>query len=176
MSWSSLLLQGGASGIQNVTSFILQSREAASNRRWQKWRNEVVNISNAMNQNTITVNEIKAKEASAIEAHAIRASKRLVGAQVEQAAAVAGVTGRSVQQTINQVNRDAARADERRVTDLENRLMGYATQRDSSQLQALQQTEFSPIPNPTGASQLLNFGTDIADLWKQYGTGIKNKT
>lgn len=173
MAWSQLAIQGVGSAVQHGMSFITARREAKSQKRWQDWRNKMLAFANAEQQNTITLNERMAIQRSAMERQAIQTSARLTGASTAVSAAAAGVTGRSVIQTMNQVKRNAAAAEYRRETDLKQQLMGFQIQRESLNMQEVQQREYNPIPTPSGASQMLGFATDMGNLWNQYGPEIR---
>lgn len=180
MAWSQFAMEAGGSALQHGLSFITAQREAKSRKRWQDFRNRMLRFANAEQQNTITLNERMTIQRSAMEAKAIKDSARLTGASTAVAAAAAGVSGRSVVQTMNQVRRNASMAEQRRELDLRQQLLGYQTQRESMNMQVVQQTEYDPIPKPTGAAQLMGFAQDLGGLWDTYGADIKasrtNKT
>lgn len=173
MAWSDMAFEGVGSLLQNGASFLVARQKAKSDKQWQDWRNKIVRLSNAKNQNSITTNTQLALQRAALTQEAIRKSERLTYASTEVQAAATGTIGRSVNQTMAQVNRNAADARTRASMDLDQQLLGFQAQRESSNLQTVQQTEYSPIPMPTGASQLLNFGTDVAKLWQTYGKTTK---
>lgn len=123
---------------------------------WQKYRNTMVNLSNSINQNAITQNEILAQQAFADQALKIKKGSLMSTARAEVAAAAAGVKGRSVNQAMLDVKRNAANREYERQVSFTNANLAFDQQRLQSKMSADMQQDYTYLPKPNSASYYLN--------------------
>ena len=154
-------LQAGLSVAQGLTGFIQSSREAKYRRKLQEYNNAMTRLANAQNQNAITLNQNMAVERSLAQQFQIERSEYVTIGEAEVSAAAAGTAGRSVNQTLYQVQRSADEAESNRQSDLEAQLAGFQQQRLNSAMQAAQQIDYSFIPSPNPVSSMLGIATDL---------------
>lgn len=120
-----------------------------ASKQMQKWRNTMVNLSNAVNQNNITQNVTNTIRQSARRAVSMRRDELGVMGSATVAAASAGVRGRSVQATFFDVSRKAGQLERQREIDLEGFFQQATAQRVSSALSAAQNQDYTYIPKPS---------------------------
>lgn len=126
-----------------------------ANIKWQKYRNTMVHLSNAMNQNTITNNEIISNQAFADQALVIKKGSILGQARAEVAAAAAGVKGRSVNQTMFDIQRNAGIQEAQRQQSLKNSQLAFDQQRLNSAMSDKMQQDYTYFPKPNPAAYYL---------------------
>ena len=158
----------GLSVVKGVTSFLAQRDEAKSKRAWQRYKNTMLNISGGRAKNALVANQNMAVERSSMQAVEIDKSEYTTLASAEVAAAAAGVEGRSVNQTMFQIQANAASAQAARERDLTAQLLGFQQQRENVDMQVAMQTDITPIPTPNVASTLLGIGTELWSTHKAY--------
>lgn len=122
--------------------------QAKADRAMQEYKNKMVNIADAMNQNSITTNTTKTIQQSARQAVHLRRNEIGVLGSTASAAAAAGVRGRSVNATIIDAKRNAGFAEGARVRDLEGAQDQFTQQRIGSRLSAIQNQDLTHIPKP----------------------------
>ena len=161
-------LDMGLSLAQGITGFIQSSREAKYKKALQEYNNTMVNLANAQNQNAITTNQNFAVEASLAQQFEIERSLYTTTGEAEVAAAATDTAGRSVNQTLYQVQRSADEAQSKRMSELESQLAAFGQQRINSSMQALQQIDNSFIPSPNPVTSMLGIATDLYKIQKRY--------
>lgn len=144
--------------------------KAKAQKKWQAYTNAMTNISNAMNQSAISQNESMAVEQSLMEAVNIQRGGILTEAKAEVQAAAAGVAGRSVNQTILDIQSNAAAKERARQINLENTLSGYAQQRTQSAFQAQLNQDYSFIAKPSASTALFGAAMDSMKVWEDRRT------
>lgn len=154
-------LQAGLKAADGITSFITANRDAKYRKKLQEYNNAMTMLANAQNQNAITTNQNAAVERSVMEQFNIERSRYTTIAQAEVSAAASDTAGRSVNQTLYQIERSAEEADGNRMADLEMQLAGFQQQRLNSSMQANQQIDYSFIPRPNPVTSMLGIATDI---------------
>lgn len=164
--WTDLALGGGLSLLRTGMEYSEAKKAAESKKAWQAYRNTMVQLSNANNQNIITTNENIARDNSLNQAFQIERSEYITSAQAEVAAAASGTGGRSVNAVMFDIEHNASVAQARRRQDLEYQYLQADNQRQQSQLQAAMSMDYSPIPEPNPATYMLNFATDAYKLYK----------
>ena len=120
----------------------------------QAYNNKMAKIANAINQNAITQNTTLAIQQSAKKAVYLRKDEITTLGSTAVAAAAAGVRGRSVQQTLTDVQRNAGLLEKQRVDDLEQYFLQADQQRLGSALSAAMNQDYSYIPKPSLTSYL----------------------
>ena len=136
--------------------------QAKAAQRMQDYRNKMLSISNAMNQNSITTNTSLAIQQSARQAVYMRRDELSTLGSTAVSAAAAGVKGRSVNATLLDVQRNAGYAERQRSEDLELQFLQYDQERLNSSLSATMQTDLSYIPKPKLSSYLIKAAGNIA--------------
>lgn len=174
MTWYSSPEAGLATkGLMEFASGFMSYRadKAASKaqRAWQAYSNTMVEIGNAVNQNAITTNEILANQAFADQDIQIQKGGLMAQAKAEVAAASAGVKGRSVNQAMFDVQRNAADREYQRQVSLKNATLAFDQQRLQSSMSAKLQKDYSYIPKPSPVSYFLNAGQNTLDYAQKLG-------
>lgn len=164
--WSDLALSGGLAALRQGTSFIQAQKDADAKRAWQEYKNTMLQMSGANNQNILTTNANIARNSSSEQAFQISRSEYLTSAQAEASAAASGTGGRSVNDVMFDIERNASFAQSRRKQDLENQYLQIDNQRQQTAFQVASQMDYSPIPEPNPATHMLNFATDITKLYQ----------
>lgn len=167
--WADMALNGGLSALRLGTSFLNAKKDAESKKAWQAYKNTMLQLTDANNQNILTTNENIARADSVQQAFQIERSEYLTSAQAEVAAAASGTEGRSVNAVMFDVERNATMAQSKRKRDLEARYLQIDNQRTQSSFQAAMQVDYSPIPEPNPATYMLNFATSVGKLFSTGG-------
>jgi len=162
--WSDLQMQGTASLVTSLGSYIAASKKAKSDKLWQDYNNKMTRLSDAQNQNALTVNENMMRERSALAEVQIRKSEMLTLGSAEVSAAATGTTGRSTRAVLFDIRRNAANASKARQQDLDYQYLGIDNQRQGSAMQAQANIDHTVIPKPNPATYILGFANDYAKL------------
>lgn len=152
MEWLSL----GLNVLGAYSSYQADKAAAKAQKAWQAYSNTMARLSDGLNQNAITTNEIFSERAFAEQAIGIKQSNILADAQAEVSAAAAGVKGISVDDVMQDINRNAANAESKRQDDLVASRLAFDQQRQSSAMSAAMKQDYSYIPSPKLGSYLLN--------------------
>jgi hypothetical protein len=164
--WTDLAISGGLDLLRQGIAYNDAKKAADSKRAWQAYKNTMVQLSDANNQNIITTNENLARANSVEQAFSISRSEYLTSAQAEVSAAAAGAGGRSTNDVLFDIERNATSAQARRQQDLRDQYLQADNQRNQSRFQAAMSTDYSPIPEPNPATYMLNFATDAYKLYR----------
>lgn len=143
------MFRAGSDLLSGIMSYNSQMKTAKAKRAWQAYSNTMVDLSNAVSQNTITDNTLMAEASFAQEAIDIRRQNLVASASTEVQAAAAGVKGNSVERSLVMVSRNAAEAERNRQIKRESTLMAFQQQRVNAGLQAAMQKDYSYIPKPS---------------------------
>lgn len=164
--WSDLAIGGGLSLLKQGVGYSEAKKAAEAKQAWQAYKNTMLELSNANNQNIITTNENLARRNSADQSFSIERSEYLTSAQAEVAAAASGTGGRSVNAVMFDIEQNATMAQAKRKQDLEDQYLQAENQRQQSNFQTALSHDYSPIPEPNPATYMLNFATDAYKLYK----------
>lgn len=148
MVWM-MAAQLGLSALQGAASYKAKKQQAEAQEKWRKYNNAMVNLGNAMNQNAITQNEVLAMQNSVFQATELKKLNIQQTGAVAAAAAAAGVKGRSVNQSMFNVQRNAANADRDRQISLQNQFAAFDQQRLQSGMSAAMQQNHTQIQKPS---------------------------
>ena len=165
MSWAEWQINGAVGGMQAVGSFIQKSRQAKSDRAWQKYNNTMTRIQNGVNQNNITTNQNMALERKVRESFNLRVAKYQTEAKAEVAAAAVGAEGNSVDMVMRDIQQNESRMQANLDKDFEYQRAGFQQQRQSSALQTEMQIDYRQIPKPSIAQDLLKWGAETGTEW-----------
>lgn len=166
-------LQFGMTALKGVTGYIQSAREASYKQKIKEYNNQMVRLADANNQNAITTNQNLAVERSTRTAFAIERSHYATTGKAEVAAAASGTAGRSVNQTMFQIDRSAAEAEASRKSDLDAQLAGFSQQRLNSNMQARQATDISFIPQPNPAATMLGLTGDLIKVYNRHQSTLQ---
>jgi hypothetical protein len=155
-------IDAGSDILSGIMSYNAEMKVARAKRAWQAYSNTMVDLSNAVSQNTITDNSLLSETAFAQEAIDIRRQKLVAAASTEVQAAAAGVKGGSVDRAMVMISRSAAEADRNRQIKRESTLMAFEQQRVNSGLRAAMQKDYSYIPKPSFAAKMFTAITNSA--------------
>lgn len=131
---------------------------AKAQKRIQAWRNTMTNLSNALNQNSITQNQIMSNEASRRQALDIQTDAMTSTSSLMVEAGAAEVAGRSVNQAVLAIKQSADVAEGIREQNLIDSWAAYDTQRVQSGFDAALQQDHSYIPKPNLGTYMLKAG------------------
>src|ERR1035437_9106959 len=145
--WGNLLSAG--------TAYMADKEQADAKRKWQAYSNAMVNISNAQDQNAISSNETMAVQDAVQKNVNVQRGGLIFAAKEQVQAAAAGVQGRSVNQSLMDIQAQAADKERNNQIDLQNKLQGYAQQREQKNLNAAQEQNYSYIAAPNAGTYLL---------------------
>lgn len=145
----------GLSLFQDKKKFQAADEKADANIAWINYSNAMTDLSNSINQNAITTNEVLAVQASDLRALDISKVSIAQAAQANVVAAAAGVKGRSVNQSIFDIQRNAATADYNRVVELNNQFLAFDQQRLNSSMSARLNQNYSYVAKPSASTALL---------------------
>jgi hypothetical protein len=173
MSWFDFGLSVGVDLLKAGFGYQAAKKEAKIQKQWQEYHNTMVRLADAQNQNAITANRSMAHDASAAKAFAIDRSEMVTEGAVEVSAASMGVTGRSVNMAIFDVQRNAAYAQQARIDDLKMQDNQFNQQRRQSAFSAVQNMDFSPIKQPNIGDYISGFATDLSKLWSANKASLK---
>ena len=169
--WWMLAAQTGMNFLQAGMQYDADKQQHKAQVAWQKYSNTMVRLSDAMNQNAITTNELLTQEAFANEAMKIKRGSLLTLAKVETAAAAAGTKGRSVNQAMLDVTRNAAVRESERQTSLRNANLAFDQQRLQSGMSAAMQLDYTYLPKPNAASYFLKAAASSMGTSMDMGMG-----
>lgn len=161
MFWAML----GLNMLQGAAQYEADKEEAKAKLAWQKYSNTMTRLSDAMNQNAITENEIITMDAFAEQALDIKKGLLATTASAEVSAAAAGVKGRSVNQSLFDIQRNANIAEGRRQQSLQNAFASFDQQRQSSAMSAALNQDYTYIPKPNFMSYMLKAATNSAQYF-----------
>lgn len=161
--WMEFLSQYGA--------YRADRAQAKAQKAIQAYRNKMLNISNAMNQNSITTNQTLAIQQSAKQAVFQRRDELSTLGATAVSAASAGVRGNSVNMSLLDVQRNAGFQEKARQTDLEQQFMQFRQERLTSNLSAVMGMDYSYIPKPALGSYMLKAAMDVSNKAMMMGAG-----
>lgn len=166
--WWMLGAQVGLAALSANAAGAASEQQYKANKKWQKYENTMLRLSDAQNQNAITQNQTYATMASA--AAALEIDKQLIQqrGQATVEAAAAGVGGGSVASSVRAVTRSAASLEYARQEELKAQYLGFDAQRRNSAFNAKMSMDESYIPKPSPLSTILGFAKDVTK------TGIDN--
>lgn len=166
MAWtSSQMSQGLGSAFSQIGGFIAKSKQAKSDRAWQKYNNAMTRIQGAQNQNILTTNENIAREATLEQRFAIQRSEYVTLATAQVQAAASGTVGRSVTHVMNSIKRNAALADAKVAQDFELRKVETDVNRQQTEMQVQTSLDLRKIQGPSPVALALG----IADSFMSIG-------
>lgn len=145
----------GAKVLGAIGQYQADKARNKAERAWQAYSNTMTRLSDSVNQNAITSNAILAMETSVAQGLQIERNAIDASAQVENDAAAAGVTGRSVNRVMFGVMRNAAERENERQINLRNSRLETDQQRLNSRMSAEMQQDYTYLPKPKLASYLL---------------------
>lgn len=169
--WWMMAAQAGMSFMQAGQQLAADKAQYKARKAWQTYSNTMVRLSDSMNQNAITTNEIIAQSAFAEQALGIKRSSILTQAKSEVAAAAAGVKGRSVNQSMIDIQRNAAARETERQTSLSNANLAFDQQRLQSRMSAEMQQDYTYLPKPNPATYYLNAAMQTAQSFMSMPQG-----
>jgi len=171
--WANWQTQGALSVVKTVGSYIAASRQASSDRAWQKYNNQMTRLQNANNQNNLTENENMLIERTSREAYNIRVSEYKTEASADVASGAIGAEGNSVNLVMKDIQRNAAKAHSALTTDFNYSVESIRNQQEQSAFQTELQLDKKSIPSPSIATSLLGSVADVTSeyLGSKFGTG-----
>lgn len=166
MALNANYISGITDMFSTLGSYISASKKAKSDRKWQKYNNQLTQMQNAMNQNSITTNRLMARERTFNQKQQIDKSEKATYASAEAAAAASGTIGRSVNMVLFDINRNAATARGAADRDYQYQDMQQVNQSLSSQFDTATQLDLREITGPSAASLLFGIGNALTKFGK----------
>lgn len=166
--FAEMALAGGLSLLKQGMSFQAASVEAKAKRQWQAYKNAMVKLQDAQNQNAITTNEVMLEGRVAEQRFQIRRSEYVTEAAAEASAAAADTEGRSVNMVMFDIERNASMQRARLQQDLEAQYVNFDQQRQTSAFQAALNEDHTFIPKPNLATYALGFAGDMLGAYNKY--------
>ena len=165
MAWTSQQMGGfiGDVGSQ-IGGFIAKSKQAKSDKRWQKYNNAMVKLQDSMNQNVLTTNENISREATLEKRFQIRRSEYQTTATATVAAAASGTIGRSVNSVLHDIHKNAAEADANAAQDFELQKLQIDEQRKQSGMSAQMQLDLREIRGPSPIALALGIAASFKNV------------
>ena len=160
--WWMLAAQVGMSALGAASQYSADKAANKAQRAWQQYSNTMLRLSDAVSQNAITTNQLLTQEGFANEALQIDKNSLFAQAKLEVSAAAAGVKGRSVNQAMFDVQRNAGAREYERQQSFKNANFAFDNQRLSSSMNAEMQQDRTYLPKPKAASYVLNAAAQVA--------------
>lgn len=165
MAWADWQINGVVGGFKAIGTYIQQSRQAKSDKKWQEYNNKMIRIQDGINQNNITINQNMAIERQVRESYQLRQAEYQTESAATAAAAAVGAEGNSVDKVLLQVSQNEARMQSQLKTDMNYQKVNFDNQRQSSTMQTMMQIDYTQIPKPNLAQSLLSWGSETANNW-----------
>ena len=154
--------------------FLQGRQQAKAQKAWQRYRNTMTNLSAAGAVNSINSNEQIFRDTSTMEAIDIKKSFLESTASNAVSAAAAGVKGRSVNQVLFDVKRNADMAEGNRQIKYAQATNAFQQQRQNAAMSAAMQQDYSYIPEPSAIGALLGFGMGVGKEANWSSSGLKS--
>lgn len=145
----------GSSVAGIVSGYKADLGQYKTRKAFQNYHNSMVNLSNAVSQNAITINQIATENELIEESVNIQMDAMSAKASAEVMAAAAGVKGGSVEGSLFDINRNAARAEFKRSETFKLSQLNFDYQRTVTALGAEMQQDRSYIAKPSLATSIL---------------------
>lgn len=149
MTISPLYARQGLTVVTGITDFINAGTSAKLAKAMQKYRNQMIEISAAMNARAISQNEIRTRDASVRLAFAIEVRSQQDIASANVSAAAAGVSGRSVDRQLRGLRGSALAAQAARKEQLRQEMSGHANDRINNRVSAIMQRDIEVHQKPS---------------------------
>lgn len=137
MTISPLYAQQGLSIAQGVAGFVNAGTASKLAAAMQKYRNQMLEITRAMNDRAISQNEIRTRDATVRLAFEIALTSEADIASANAGAAAAGVKGRSVDRSLRMLRGSALRAHAARKEQTRQEMAGHANERINNNVSAI---------------------------------------
>lgn len=154
-----------AAGMQigsSIMSYQADKATAKAQQAFQKYRNTMTQLSNALTQNAITSNELIEMEQSKRDALTIQENYQQVAGDTQVMAGASYTAGRSVNRSMHELKLGAQMAEQTRQDNLINAWQGYDAQRKNAAMSAAMQQDYSYIPTPKLGQYLFKAAANIA--------------
>lgn len=173
--------QTGTTVLSALSGYKAQKAQYKVQKRLQEYRNKMTRITAALSQNAITDNVILTQKQAARKAVGLRREEMSTVGSATVAAAAAGVRGRSVNQTLVDVQRNYATQEFLRTSDLKDAFAQFDQQRLNTEVQATLSMDHSFIEKPSLGAALLKIGSSVAEQgmrgdFKDFGKLFKRDT
>jgi len=157
--------QMGLSFVQGVTGFANQSIASRLSSKLQKYRNQMVELTGAMNERVINLNEVATRDAGVRAAFAIAAaSKRDLGA-AEVAAAARGTSGRSVDSTMRGLRRSALAAQAARKLTTSTEMRNHHNERVNNRVSTILGRDIQVHSKPSVLMAGMGVASNMFNTW-----------
>ncbi len=149
------------------TSYQAAKEQTQARQKWQAYSNAMVNIIAAQNEGNISQDETNAVRDKVASDVNIQKGGLLTEGKAAVMAGAAGVQGRSVDQTLLEIQTNAAQKERNNQIDLNNQLEGFQAQRNQQTTRAAMEQDYSSIPTPNASSFLLPALAKSASLFME---------
>lgn len=145
-----------------IMNYQADKATAKAQQAFQKYRNTMTQLSNALAQNAITSNELIEMEQSKRDALTIQQDYQTAAGDTQVQAGASYTAGRSVSRSMHELKLSAQAAETVRQENLINAWQGYDAQRKNAAMSAAMQQDYSYIPTPKLGSYLFKAAANIA--------------
>lgn len=171
-AWLDFGLSAGMDLLKAGMGYMQAKQQADSDKAWARYHNALIRLQTSENLNNISEQREMNREASLKQGMQIKQAQYTTEASATVAAAAAGVQGRSVDQTMNQIDTNAAEAESNRLRQLQWQNNAFESQRRATVLQAQASME-TPKSDPSPWQYVGNALVDIGKLWKDDSKALR---
>lgn len=151
---------------QGVGSFVEQGIASKLARKMQKYRNEMLAITAAMQQGTILENRVNTRDASIRLQVQLQLTAAEDQATATVSAAAAGVKGGSVDSTMRGLRRSAANAQGARKARLQMEMRAHDSESRNVTVSAILGKDVSVISRPSLLANVVGLGRTLLDTYE----------
>lgn len=164
-------IQAGANFFSALMSYGADKAAAKAQRAFQKYRNTMTQLSNALAQDAITSNELISNEQFRRQALQIQSTYQEAAGATQVQAGASDTAGRSVDRSMFLLEQSRDMAEAVRQENLINSWTAFDQQRQNAAMSAAMQQDYTYIPKPNLASYLFKSAMNAAQIGMQGGFG-----
>ena len=145
-----------------IMGYKADKAQAKAQQAFQKYRNTMTQLSNALTQNAITSNELIELDQAKRDALTIQENYQQSSGDTQVMAGASYTAGRSVGRSLHVLKLSTQMAEQTRQENLINAWQGYDAQRKNAAMSAAMQQDHSYIPTPKLGQYLFKAAAGIA--------------
>lgn len=164
-----MAIAAGSSLLSGLMSFGADKAAAKAQRAFQKYRNTMTQLSNALAQDAITANELISNEQFRRQALQIQSTYQEAAGATQVQAGATDTAGRSVDRSMFLLEQSRDMAEAVRQENLISSWIAFDQQRENAAMSAAMQQDYSYIPKPNLMTYLFKAGTQIGQMGHEAG-------
>lgn len=158
-------LGSGAAGLFRTWSdYYVKETDAKNKKAFQEYSNSMTDLSNAVNQDSITLNQIQYIDASTQQSGKIQTQGMTAAGSIQATAGAAGVRGNSVQVNLAHVEGTAAAAGYNREREFKYAMLGFDQARTTSTLTTAMNKKYSTFAGGSLLQSGLSSAMSVATM------------